>query len=230
LLRVLARVGLAELQALVAVGRPQLGLERREPAVGDARCGAPRGGWGPAAEQDRRRRIGSRRDPAAPALPQEGLARPGQPQERDGLADRLPAVLEAPAEHLELARPVAAADAEDQPAVRRELRHRGVLGELDRVVERREHDRGAEPDPLRARAHRAREDERRRVVAVRGAVVLAEPHAIEAEPSAQATGRAAHKLARRGPEGGGAHVGLITSSTRLLQAGRSSSRQPVRRI
>ena len=67
------------------------------------------------------------------------------------------------------------------PPVRDDVDHRGVLGHLDRVVERQEHDRRAEVDALRHGGERAEPDERRRHVAVVHHVVLGEEEAVEAD-------------------------------------------------
>ena len=51
---------------------------------------------------------------------------------------------------IELGHAVAGADTELQPTVRKDVDHRGLLGDVDRRMQRRQQHRGPDPDPRRA--------------------------------------------------------------------------------
>jgi hypothetical protein len=76
---------------------------------------------------------------------------------------------------------VSGADAEVQPPVAEDVDDRGLLGDLDGAVQRRDQDAGADPHPLGARRRGGREGERLRQVVVVEEVVLGQPHRVAAE-------------------------------------------------
>ena len=84
-------------------------------------------------------------------------------------------------EHLELVGDVPGTDPELEPSVGQEVDDRRFLGEVERVPDRRQRHRGADPGPARACGHGGREHERLGEVAVVEAVVLGEPDAVGAE-------------------------------------------------
>ena len=98
-----------------------------------------------------------------------------------------PAALERDAHELELVPVPAHADAERDAAAGELLQRRHLLREVERVVQRQDHDRGAEPDALGPAGDPAERDERVVDAAVRidafGADddVLRRPHRVEAE-------------------------------------------------
>ena len=152
--RVGAGIGLAQGDHLVAVEVEDLrrgGLE----AVGDA-GGAPGRRLAGAAEGDgwsaRRRRGG--RDPhgAPPVL--EGLAGPGLLEHGDGLGGAPGPFVHGRAEHLELGAHVPVGEGEVEAAVAQQVDDGDVLGQSQRVVERRDHGRHADAQVRRARRHR----------------------------------------------------------------------------
>jgi hypothetical protein len=85
------------------------------------------------------------------------------------------------AEQLELALAVAEAEADLEPAAAQLVEHGDVLGEAQRVLERAEQDRGADPHRRRPLRDRGQHREDRRQVAVAGDVVLGEPDRLVAE-------------------------------------------------
>ena len=167
----------------VAVGQPA-GPEHRFPVV--------------AAEQDRRS-AGSRRLRGhlhavvrkGSTLEREPAAGPRSPQDLDGLLGPGAAFGLRRAEHPELLLAPPVAETEEQPAARQEVDDGRVLGESQRVVERREHDAGPELDPLGHRGERREQREHRRQITVRRTVVLAHPRGVEPDAFGQA-----HELER----------------------------------
>ena len=114
------------------------------------------------------------------ALEVDVLARPEFVDDRDRLLEQRDLVGARPAEQLELRLVVADADTQDHPPARDHVHHGGVLGNLHRVVERQQHDRRAEVDPIGDGREGAQPDERGRRVAVVHHVVLGEEEPIEA--------------------------------------------------
>ena len=75
----------------------------------------------------------------------------------------------------------ARADAEIEPSVRQDVGDCGILGNANRVVERKQHDRRADPDSLGARRDRGGHHHRRAGPLALAEVVLAVPDADESE-------------------------------------------------
>ena len=111
----------------------------------------------------------------------ERLAAPGELEDLDDLAVAGLARLGVDAETAELAGLVAAADAEVEPSTREDVDHGGVLGQTQRVVERQDHDGGADADAARGLGGRGRHQQRAAEQAVAREVVLGEPGRVEAE-------------------------------------------------
>src|SRR5688572_2511093 len=82
------------------------------------------------------------------ALVREMLAGPGLAKDLRGLAGPAHPLLCRNAEHPELLLAPAETEPENEPAARKLVHDGSVLGQSQRVVERREHHPGAEPDPL----------------------------------------------------------------------------------
>ena len=108
-----------------------------------------------AAEQDRRsarsRRWRRHLDAVVPerlTLEREPPAGPRSSQDLDRLLGAGAALGSRRAEHPELLLAPAVADPQDQPAARELVDHGGVLGQPERVVQRREHHPGPELDPF----------------------------------------------------------------------------------
>ena len=78
----------------------------------------------------------------------EGLARPRLENDLELLAHALLRLLARHAEPVVVELDEAAADAELDAAVRHQIDHRELLGDLDRAVQRQHDDRRAEPRPL----------------------------------------------------------------------------------
>ena len=115
------------------------------------------------------------------------LAAPERPHQPDRLVGAAAAALERDAHEVELVAVPADADAEREAAAGELLQRRDLLREVHRVVQRQEHDRRPEPDPLRPAGDPAERDERVVDAAVRvdalGADddVLGRPDRVEAE-------------------------------------------------
>ena len=84
-------------------------------------------------------------------------------------------------EEFELRDAVPGPEPEVDAATRHDVDQRRLLGDLDRMVERRDHDRGAEPDAPGPRCDRGEEREWLRHVTVVEEVVLGRPHRMRAE-------------------------------------------------
>ena len=125
----------------------------------------------------------TRTSPTLKRLPSKSsaLAGPGAADDRDGLLDQARALLELAAELGELELAIADADAEIEAAARQHRQRRGVLGDAHRVVQRQDHQVGADAHALGARADRGGDHQRRGRVAVIAEVMLGDPHGIEAE-------------------------------------------------
>ena len=114
------------------------------------------------------------------AVVAEGLAREGQLQhlgELDQLGHR---VLQVLAEALELVGLIAAADAEHEPTVRQGVDHADLGDEAHGLIERGDHDGGAQLDALGLASEPRQHHQRRRAHAVVGEMVLGEPGDLEA--------------------------------------------------
>jgi hypothetical protein len=85
------------------------------------------------------------------------------------------------AERVELRRPVAKSEAKLKPPAAQLVDHRGVLGEPDRVLKRREDDRSSDADRDRPRSDCGEHWEERRQVAIVSDMVLREPDGLEAK-------------------------------------------------
>ena len=110
----------------------------------------------------------------------ERLSGPGEAGDLDQLFRPGPSLLSRDAERSKLVAPVAEAEAELQPSSAQLVDECGVLGKANRVVERCEQDRGAEPDRRRLARDRGQEREHRREIALVGHVVLRDLHRLEA--------------------------------------------------
>jgi PPOX class probable F420-dependent enzyme len=126
-----------------------------------------------------------------------------------GLVGAPAAALEVDAQELELVSVPAHPDTEREPAAGELLQRRQLLRQMDRVVQGDEHDRGAEPDPLRPPGHPTEGDER----SVDAAVVidglgsdddvLGRPHRVETKllgglgDAADAVGRRVRAIVRQ---------------------------------
>jgi hypothetical protein len=82
---------------------------------------------------------------------------------------------------VELAPPIAFADAEIEAAVRQQVESRGLFGEQCRVVPRQHQHRGAEPQRRCLRRQIGQEVEGRRDLAETSEMVLDQEHAVKAE-------------------------------------------------
>jgi hypothetical protein len=172
-------------------GPVQLEHLRRRAEVGHEVAAVPAGPprRGPAAAADpqrhaplllRRRRHGELVEREVLAVEGEWLTRPRPPQHLDGLLGSRAALLARHPEVGELLVPVAGREAQIQPAAGEQVGDRGVLGQPQRVVQRGEQHRGAQPDAPRAGAQGGDHGEQRGQVAVVDQVVLGQPHGVEA--------------------------------------------------
>ena len=109
------------------------------------------------------------------AVVAEEILGKGEIEDVAELLGHLEIVFDVDAEPLEFVGLVAGADAEHQPPVRQRVGGRDLGGEPRRVVERQDHDRGAEPDLLRDRGAVRDHHQRRRAQAVIREMVLGEP-------------------------------------------------------
>jgi hypothetical protein len=125
------------------------------------------------------------------SLEREPTAGPRSPQDLDRLLGPGAAFGLRRAEHPELLLAPAVPDPQEQPASRELVDDRRVLGQPERVVQRREDDAGSELDPFGHGGERGEHREQRREVAVRGTVVFAHPRRVEPDAFGQA-----HQLER----------------------------------
>src|SRR2546422_8505847 len=95
-----------------------------------------------------------------PASLEFALPVPEGPHHADRLVAAPAAPFELDADEVELVFVPAHPDAEDEAAAGELLQRRDLLSEVHRVVQRHEHDRGAEPDPFRPAGDPAERDER----------------------------------------------------------------------
>ena len=157
-----------------------------EDPVGEARGAADRG-LGPAADEDRDRRRRSRPDADGRQvvdgpLVGERLAGPRLREDAQDLVHRGAAAALVGAEAGELDPGPAEPEPEQQPAVAQQLHRRGILGQADRVVQRREDHARRDLDPGGRLRDRRADDEERGHVPVVDEVVLGGPHRGEPEP------------------------------------------------
>ena len=139
----------------------------------------------PIEHRDRRRRRGpdgERREVEDGALVAERLAAPRLREDPQDLVHGHTATARVGTEARELHSGPPEPEAEDQPAVAEKLDRRRILGQAERVVQRREDDACAELDPRRRLGERSADDEERGHVAVIDEVVLGRPDGSEAEP------------------------------------------------
>jgi hypothetical protein len=126
----------------------------------------------------------------------------------DAFHERGP-VREALAERAELHCYVAAGQDRNQAPAADHVDHREVLGDADRVVQRRDQRGDHDAHAPRARGDRRREHQRRGQVAVGRAVVLGDAHAVEAHavrPGALLERRGEELLGSRATPRGAAQV------------------------
>ena len=210
--------GQGQLVRVLALGAEALGdaratgLERLEPAPTDADEGGvaaarhpPHGGRIGAGDEDLGHRLLDRTHGDRRLGQREVLAPVGHPAGRQALLDDVPdlehaldLVVEVEAEALELVALIARAQADHRPALAQVVQEGDLLGEANRVVERRHDDRGAEPDALGDRREVGGHHQRRGADAVVGEVVLGEPGHVEAHVVGEAhhVGGVAHDLER----------------------------------
>src|SRR5208282_1394177 len=115
------------------------------------------------------------------AVETESLAAPRKLENLDGLERAAESLRAWHAEALELLGPVAQANSQPEPAARDYIDERGVLGELERMIKRRQQDEGADGDAGGARRDGSRRGHQRGQIAVVGEMMLGEPDGIEAE-------------------------------------------------
>ena len=115
------------------------------------------------------------------ALEREALAGPRAAQDLHGIHRPRQALGERDAEHAELLGTPGDAEAERQPALAELVDDGRVLGQPQGIVQRRQDDAGAQPDPIGGRGEGRQHRQQRGQVSVRGAVVLAHPGGVEAQ-------------------------------------------------
>ena len=168
----------------------------REDAVCEARCAADRGLCAAADEDGDPRRgrgpDGERREVVDRAAVGERLAGPCLREDAQDLIHRRAAATGVGAEPGELDLRPAESEAQDQPPMAEQLDGRRVLGEAERVVQRREDDARPELDPRSRLRDRRTDHEERGHVPVVDEVVLGRPDGREAEPFR--LDRQAHRL------------------------------------
>ena len=172
----------AELGALLVVVGLELGQVRgRQVRQAEPRRAAHRD-LARAAEHQRGVRLGerARRDPHRGAAVLERLTGPRLEHGVDRLVLQRAAALPVLAVRLVLALAVADAGGDDEPTAAGEVEHRDVLGQAERVVQRREERVERGHDPLRAAEDQPRHDQRRRAPPVVGAVVLLQRDGLQA--------------------------------------------------
>ena len=174
----LVAVQLEHLHWRAGVGH-EVGAEARRP---------PSGCWRRAADPQRRvrllHRLGGDGDivelevPSPVAHPRR---RPGGDQQLDDLVGARAPLRLRHAHHLELLEPVSRGDSQVEAPAAEGVDHGHVLGEAQRVVQRRQQYRRAEAHPPRAHGHRAEHRHQPGQVALVGEVVLGQPRRAEAE-------------------------------------------------
>ena len=141
----------------------------------------------PPADPDRRIRLGHwlrlelALDLVEPSLERHPVLGPQRLDDRELLLEAGAALLELGSVERELVRLVADGRAHDQPPIRHDVHHRGVLGEPGRMVEGGDQDVGPEEDTRGAGGEAGEHRDRRRPVVVDHGVVLFHPDGVEAE-------------------------------------------------
>ena len=118
-------------------------------------------------------------------MERHALLRPEPRDEGEPLLEAGRALLPGNSQRLELRVTVPLGDAEDQPPARQGVQRREVLGDLDRVLERQDVDRGADRHVTRVGGD-ARQHRQRLEGLELDQVVMHHPHRVEAEVPGQA--------------------------------------------
>ena len=176
--RALVAVQLEHLHRRAGVGH-EVGAEARRP---------PGRGGRRAADPQRRvrllHRLGGDGDVVELEVPSpvgHSRRRPGGDQQLDDLVGARAPLRLRHAHHLELLEPVSRGDAEVEAPAAEGVDHGHLLGEAQRVVQRRQQDGRAEAHPRRAHRHRPEHRHQPGQVALVGEVVLGQPRRAEAE-------------------------------------------------